>query len=154
MRGADLASGRSLHLLGEQRGGRQYAYILETKIQASSNFIARKMKFSIKDFFSKCDQVRSSLRIWSHLLKKSLMEKFYFLCSVFVLRLFLCGNKSLYLTMVLSPSTAPPYLKENSLHILNLTLRRIYFLLVLLKLNNVLSFQELDFLVHFSKIFV
>ena len=34
------------------------------------------MKFSIKDFFSKCDQIRSFLRIWSHLLKKSLMENF------------------------------------------------------------------------------
>ena len=31
---------------------------------------AQKMKFSIKDFFSKCDQIRSFLRIWSHLLKK------------------------------------------------------------------------------------
>ena len=40
------------------------------------------MKFSIKDFFSQCDQIRSFLqsflRIWSHLLKKSLMEKFFF----------------------------------------------------------------------------
>ena len=27
------------------------------------------MKFSIKDFFSKCDQIRRNLRIWSHLLK-------------------------------------------------------------------------------------
>ena len=34
------------------------------------------MKFSIKDFFSKCDQIRSFLRIWLHLLKKSLMEIF------------------------------------------------------------------------------
>ena len=34
------------------------------------------MKFSIKDSFSKCDQIRSFLRIWSHLLKKSLMENF------------------------------------------------------------------------------
>ena len=34
------------------------------------------MKFSIKDFFSKCDQIHSFLRIWSHLLKKSLMENF------------------------------------------------------------------------------
>ena len=40
------------------------------------------MKLSIKDFFSKCDQIRSSLRIWSHLLKKSLMENFIF-CAVF-----------------------------------------------------------------------
>ena len=27
---------------------------------------AQKMMFSIKDFFSKCDQIRSFLRIWSH----------------------------------------------------------------------------------------
>ena len=39
------------------------------------------MKFSIKDFFSKCDQIHSFLRIWSHLLKKSLMENFIF-CAV------------------------------------------------------------------------
>ena len=39
---------------------------------------AQNMKFSIKDFFSKCDQIRSFLRIWSHLLKKSLKENFIF----------------------------------------------------------------------------
>ena len=44
---------------------------------------AQKMKFSIKDFFSKCDQIRSFLRIWSHLLKKSLMENLIF-CAVYV----------------------------------------------------------------------
>ena len=38
----------------------------------------KETKFSIKDFFSKCDQIRSFLRIWSHLLKKSLMENFIF----------------------------------------------------------------------------
>ena len=32
---------------------------------------AQKMKFSIKDFSSKCDKIRRKLRIWSHLLKKS-----------------------------------------------------------------------------------
>ena len=32
------------------------------------------MKFYIKDFFSKRHQIRSFLRIWSYLLKKSLME--------------------------------------------------------------------------------
>ena len=42
---------------------------------------AQKMKFSIKDFFSKCDQIRRKRRIWSHLLKKSLMEDFIF-CAV------------------------------------------------------------------------
>ena len=40
------------------------------------------MKFSIKDFSCKCDQILRKLRIWSHLLKKSLMENFIFLCSV------------------------------------------------------------------------
>ena len=42
---------------------------------------AQKMKLSIKDFFSKCDQILRELRIWSHLLKKSLMENFTF-CAV------------------------------------------------------------------------
>ena len=36
-----------------------------------------KMKFSIKHFFRKCDQIRYFLRIWSHLLKKTLMENFF-----------------------------------------------------------------------------
>ena len=35
------------------------------------------MKFAIKDFFSKCDQIRSFPRIWSHLLKKSLNGKLH-----------------------------------------------------------------------------
>ena len=39
---------------------------------------AQKVKFFIKDFFSKCDQIRRKLRIRSHLLKKSLMENFIF----------------------------------------------------------------------------
>ena len=39
-------------------------------------FTAQKMKFSIKNFFGKCDQIRRFLGIWPHLLKKSLMENF------------------------------------------------------------------------------
>ena len=38
------------------------------------------MRFSINDFFRKCDTIRS-LRIWSHLLKTSLMGNFIF-CAV------------------------------------------------------------------------
>ena len=34
----------------------------------------KKMKFSIKDFFSKCDQILRKLRIWSQLLKKPLIK--------------------------------------------------------------------------------
>ena len=40
-----------------------------------------KKKFTIKDFLSKCDQIQGKLRIWSNLLKKSLMENFIF-CKV------------------------------------------------------------------------
>ena len=39
------------------------------------------MKVLIKDFFSKRDQIHKKLRIWSHLLKKSLMKNFIF-CAV------------------------------------------------------------------------
>ena len=49
------------------------------------NITAQKMKFSIKDFSSKCDQIRSFLRTWSHLLKKSLMEEFI-LCTVHIFK--------------------------------------------------------------------
>ena len=42
---------------------------------------AQNMKLSIKDFFSKCDQTGRKLRVWSDLLKKSLMENFIF-CTV------------------------------------------------------------------------
>ena len=41
----------------------------------------KKLKFSIKDFFSKCDQIHSFLRIWSHVLKKFLIQNF--LCSAY-----------------------------------------------------------------------
>ena len=44
------------------------------------------MKFPIKDFFSKCDQIRRKLRIWSHLLKKFLMKNFTF-CVVYKMQI-------------------------------------------------------------------
>ena len=43
-----------------------------------ASYTAQKLRFSIKDFFSKCDQIHRKLRIWSHLLKKPLMENFNF----------------------------------------------------------------------------
>ena len=39
---------------------------------------AQEMKFFIEDIFSKCEQLRSFLRIWTHLLKKVFMENFIF----------------------------------------------------------------------------
>ena len=44
---------------------------------------AQKMKFSIKDFFSNC----SFPRIWPHLLKECLMEKFNF-CAAYSIEIF------------------------------------------------------------------
>ena len=53
------------------------------------------MKFSVKDILSKYDQIRSFLRIWSHLLKKSLMENFIFCavkpCSIHCIDIFVDG---------------------------------------------------------------
>ena len=43
------------------------------------------MKFSIKDFLSKCDQIRSFPWISSHLVTKYLMENFIF-CAVIVIK--------------------------------------------------------------------
>ena len=40
--------------------------------QASNT--ARKIKFSIIDLFSKCDQIRRKMQIWSHLLKKEIVN--------------------------------------------------------------------------------
>ena len=40
------------------------------------------MPFSIKDLFSKYDQIRSFLRLWSHLLKKYLIENFIFCVAI------------------------------------------------------------------------
>ena len=66
---------------------------------------AQKMKFSIKDSFCKCNQIRSLLRIQSHLLKKSLMENFIFCAAqerIFV------QDFSNFIGQVLSPSRSLP----------------------------------------------
>ena len=43
-----------------------------------NKYTVQKMKFFIMDFFRKCDQIHIFVWIWSHLLKKSLMENFFF----------------------------------------------------------------------------
>ena len=52
-----------------------HSLIFQKKIHCTKNEVFH------KDFFSKCDQIRWKLRIWSHLRKKSLMENFIF-CAV------------------------------------------------------------------------
>ena len=61
---------------------------------------AQKMKFSMKDFFSKCDQIRSFLRNWLHLLKKFLTENFI-LCAVLAISL---TEKNFYLRILIDYS--------------------------------------------------
>ena len=46
-----------------------------------SIYTAQKMRFFIKALSSKFDQVHWKLRMWSHLLEKSVMENFIFFCS-------------------------------------------------------------------------
>ena len=43
----------------------------------------QKMKSSIQDIFSECDQIRKKLWVWSDLLKESLIENFV-ICAVSV----------------------------------------------------------------------
>ena len=59
-----------------------YLWLTVEEMRAFTAFtLHKKMKFSFKNFLSKCDQIRSLLRVCSHLLKKSLMENFI-LCAV------------------------------------------------------------------------
>ena len=72
------------------------------------------MKFSIKDFFSKCDLIRGKLQIWSYLLTKSLMKNFIF-CAVTINKF----NKSIVSAMI-HPETNC-YRKEGYYHSDNVT---------------------------------
>ena len=74
--------------------GFKNAFFIRTPLVAASVFLvkllphkteltAQKMKLFIKDFFSKRDQIHSFLRMWSNLLKKSLVENF-FSCSDYI----------------------------------------------------------------------
>ena len=76
------------------------------------------MKFSIKNFFSKCDQIRSFLWIWSHLLKKLLIENFIF-CAVFL------DPREQFLDEELTSECGKTFLK-NSVDLI-LTMTRRYF---------------------------
>ena len=67
-------------------GNNLYALICIHHLQMKRQkvYTGQKIKFSIKDFFSEYDQVRRKLRIWSHLLKESFMEIFFFVqCNLF-----------------------------------------------------------------------
>ena len=58
--------------------GKNTSEVTKMKWSFEVKFWNEKINFSINDFSSKCDQIRWKLRIWSHLLEKSLMENFIF----------------------------------------------------------------------------
>ena len=70
---------------------------LKTYQSPQKTTTTQKIKFSNKDFFSKYDQIRRFLRIWSHLLKKSLMENFTF-CAVYLVHY--CLECKLFMTIL------------------------------------------------------
>ena len=67
---------------------------------SSGNCTVQKLKFSITDFFSKCDQICSFLWIWSHLRDKSLMELIFFIwyCRWFFLNHHLKSHRRINIT--------------------------------------------------------
>ena len=58
------------------------AWIYRCFVVFRAYYTAQKIKFSIKNFSSKCDQIRRFLRNWSHLLEKSLMGNFIFCAAL------------------------------------------------------------------------
>ena len=75
------------------------------------NIIAQKMKFLMKNFSSKCDQIRSFLRIWSHLLRKSLMGNFIFWAVIYRWNQN-CKNIDSFISMKALPWQALPQINQ------------------------------------------
>ena len=57
---------------------------------------AQKTNFSIRDFFCKCNQIRRKLRIWSSLLKISLMANIIFLSTETLLMQWMRKTKQMW----------------------------------------------------------
>ena len=71
---------RKKSISGLKQKSEHHHQIQHVRVGINTN-TAQKKKFLIKDFFSKCDRIRRKRRTWSHLLKRSLIEKFIF-CAV------------------------------------------------------------------------
>ena len=84
---SDISNG--FHTNGNHGNASKLYYgIINTKVTPLNlpdlnKYTPQKVKFSMKDFSSKCDHIRRIMRIWSHLLKKSLMENFIFCVVLF-----------------------------------------------------------------------
>ena len=69
----------------------------------------------MKGFFSKCDQIRSLMRIWSHLLKKSLIENLFF-CAGLDLSVRKTNNQ-LVTDLYIKATDPHQYLHASSCHV-------------------------------------
>ena len=72
-------------------------------------------RVSFQDFFSKCDQIRRFLRIWSHLLKKPSMENFIF-CAVTSLKSDVSKLKRRVVTVFLENLWSEKFIQKTSSH--------------------------------------
>ena len=79
-----------LHLLLFLSSDLNQSHFINPEISDLLTTLYKKMKFFIMGFFSKCDEIRSKLHIWSHLLKKLLMENVIFCTVLIVFVLSLC----------------------------------------------------------------
>ena len=71
------------------------------------------MKFSIKDFFSKNDQIHRKPRFWSHLMKKSFIANFIFCAVVWAWVIFV--NTSLSIAFKTASILFAPAVMESKL---------------------------------------
>ena len=72
-----LSENRYLTIKGADKGGKIVIMDTADYIEHCGLYY-KKMTFSIKNLYSEYDQIHSFLRIWCHLLKKSLMETSFF----------------------------------------------------------------------------
>ena len=110
---------------------RDYSFWKKTIVQYICKFdaTAQKMRFFIKDFYSKCDQIHRKLRIWSHLLENYLMENFI-LCAlggIFKPIKLLAAQSTAY--TLRNRQVKQPFVKENEKK--NICIKEIYICKIL-----------------------
>ena len=87
--------------VGHFRASRNERFSSTPAMVGSGIDTTQNIKVYTKGFFSNCDQIRSFLWIWSHLLRKSLMENFIFCAVQAVWTIFTSLN--LVITLRLAP---------------------------------------------------
>lgn len=72
---------KSKHLHFNLTSKNRYCFNFKIQANGRTGVTAQNIKFFIRNFFRKCDQIFRFLRMWSHLQKKSLRENVNF-CAV------------------------------------------------------------------------